>query len=64
MAYASLTVLSHHYLQRDLRLFIHLISCIFLEIIANGLPVNKSALPLNLSTELPSVMTKLIKFPT
>lgn len=62
MAYASLTVLSHHYLQRDLRLFIHLISCIFLEVIANGLPVNKSAL--NLSTELPSVMTKLIKFPT
>lgn len=30
---------------------------------ANGFPVNKEVLPLNLSTELPTVMTKLIKFP-
>lgn len=30
---------------------------------ANGFPVNKEVLSLNLSTELPNAMTKLIKFP-
>lgn len=57
---APLTVWSQPYLQRDLRLFIQLyiadyiIGWMFLEVMANGFPVNKGILSLNLSVELPN----------